>query len=50
VRSAPAFSSVLVRSALFMVFASGLWALLPTLARGPLQLIAVDPVFAEASP
>jgi MFS family permease len=38
VRSAPAFSSVLVRSALFMVFASGLWALLPTLARGPMQL------------
>jgi MFS family permease len=38
VRSAPAFSGVLVRSALFMVFASGLWALLPTLARGPLQL------------
>jgi MFS family permease len=38
VRSAPAFGSVLVRSALFMVFASGLWALLPTLARGPLEL------------
>src|SRR3954447_11833075 len=38
VRSAPAFSSVLTRSALFMVFASGLWALLPALARGPLEL------------
>jgi MFS family permease len=38
VRSAPAFSSVLARSALFMVFASGLWALLPALARGPLGL------------
>ena len=38
VRSAPAFGSVLARSALFMVFASGLWALLPALARGPLGL------------
>jgi MFS family permease len=38
VRSAPAFSSVLARSALFMVFASGLWALLPAMARGPLGL------------
>jgi MFS family permease len=38
VRSAPAFSSVLARSALFMVFASGLWALLPAVARGPLGL------------
>src|SRR3954447_4307250 len=38
VRSAPAFSSVLARSGLFMVFASGLWALLPALARGPLHL------------
>src|SRR3954462_3215063 len=38
VRSAPLFSSVLARSALFMVFASGLWALLPALARGPLGL------------
>jgi predicted MFS family arabinose efflux permease len=38
VRSAPAFSSVLARSALFMVFASGLWALLPAVARGPLRL------------
>jgi MFS family permease len=38
VRSAPAFGSVLVRSALFMVFAGGLWALLPAVARGPLEL------------
>ncbi|MCW2508837.1 MAG: family transporter, partial [Modestobacter sp.] len=38
VRSAPAFGSVLARSALFMVFASGLWALLPALARGPLGM------------
>jgi MFS family permease len=38
VRSAPAFGTVLARSALFMVFASGLWALLPALARGPLRL------------
>src|SRR3954451_5708836 len=38
VRSAPAFGSVLARSALFMVFASGLWALLPAVARGPLAL------------
>jgi MFS family permease len=38
VRSAPAFSSVLARSALFMVFASGLWALLPAVARGPMGL------------
>ncbi len=38
VRSAPAFSSVLARSALFMVFASGLWALLPAVARGPLGM------------
>jgi MFS family permease len=38
VRSAPAFSSVLARSALFMVFAGGLWALLPAVARGPLGL------------
>jgi MFS family permease len=38
VRSAPAFNNVLARSALFMVFASGLWALLPTVARGPLGL------------
>jgi MFS family permease len=38
VRSAPAFSSVLARSALFMIVASGLWALLPAIARGPLHL------------
>jgi MFS family permease len=38
VRSAPAFTSVLARSALFMVFASGLWALLPAVARGPMGL------------
>jgi MFS family permease len=38
VRSAPAFGNVLARSALFMVFASGLWALLPALARGPMGL------------
>jgi MFS family permease len=38
VRSAPSFTAVLARSALFMVFASGLWALLPAVARGPLDL------------
>jgi MFS family permease len=38
VRSSPAFTSVLARSALFMVFASGLWALLPAMARGPMGL------------
>jgi MFS family permease len=38
VRSAPAFGAVLIRSALFMVFASWLWALLPAMARGPLGL------------
>jgi MFS family permease len=38
VRADPAFSSVLARSALVMVFASGMWALLPALARGPLRL------------
>jgi MFS family permease len=38
VRSAPAFSSVLTRAALFMLFGSGLWALLPAVARGPLGL------------
>ena len=38
VRSAPEFCSVLVRSALFMVFASALWALLPAVARGPLDM------------
>jgi MFS family permease len=38
VASAPAFRAVLIRSTLFMVFASGLWALLPAVARGPLAL------------
>ncbi|MEV4708719.1 MFS transporter [Actinoplanes sp. NPDC049316] len=36
--NAPRFATVLVRSALFMIFASGLWALLPAVARGPLGL------------
>jgi MFS family permease len=40
VRSAPAFSTVLARSALFMIFASALWSLLPAVARGPLELDA----------
>jgi hypothetical protein len=38
VRSAPAFATVLGWSLMFMVFASGLWALLPAVARGPLSL------------
>jgi MFS family permease len=38
VRSAPRFATVLARSLLFMIFASALWALLPVLARGPLEL------------
>jgi MFS family permease len=38
VRSAPRFATVLARSALFMTFAGGLWALLPAIARGPLRL------------
>ncbi|MGM1061724.1 MFS transporter [Saccharothrix sp. Mg75] len=38
VRSSPLFSRVLVRCVLFVVFGSGLWALLPALARGPLGL------------
>jgi MFS family permease len=38
IRHAPRFATVLARSALFMVFASGLWALLPAVARGPLRL------------
>jgi MFS family permease len=38
VRSAPAFATILSRSLLFMLFASGLWALLPAVARGPLGL------------
>jgi MFS family permease len=36
--NAPRFATVLMRSALFMIFASGLWALLPAVARGPLEL------------
>jgi MFS family permease len=36
--SAPRFATVLIRSALFMLFASVLWALLPAVARGPLRL------------
>jgi MFS family permease len=38
IRNDPLFGSVLARSALFMLFASALWALLPVVARGPLQL------------
>jgi MFS family permease len=38
VRSAPRFGAVLVRSAVFMVFASSLWALLPIIAREQLDL------------
>src|SRR4051794_8582796 len=38
VRSAPAFGGLLARSALFMISASGLWALLPAVPRGPLPL------------
>jgi MFS family permease len=38
VRSAPAFATILGRSLMFMLFASGLWALLPAVARGPLGL------------
>jgi MFS family permease len=40
IRDAPMFAAVLGRSALFMVFASALWALLPAVARGPLRLDA----------
>ncbi|MFD7812122.1 MFS transporter [Streptomyces sp. NPDC059785] len=40
VRSAPQFSAVLGRSGLFIVFAGGLWALLPAVARGPLGMSA----------
>ncbi|NMH99790.1 MFS transporter [Pseudonocardia acidicola] len=40
VRSSPLFATVLVRSAMFMLFASALWALLPVVARGPLRLDA----------
>jgi MFS family permease len=40
IMNAPRFAAVLLRSALFMVFASCLWALLPAVARGPLRLSA----------
>ncbi|GAA1299793.1 MFS transporter [Saccharothrix xinjiangensis] len=40
VRSSPLFARVLARCVLFVVFGSGLWALLPALARGPLGLDA----------
>lgn len=38
VASAPRFKRILGRSALFVLPASALWALLPVLARGPLEL------------
>ncbi|WP_306212683.1 MFS transporter [Actinoplanes sp. RD1] len=38
IMNAPRFATVLLRSALFMIFASCLWALLPAVARGPLGL------------
>jgi MFS family permease len=38
IRHAPRFATLLTRSALFMIFASGLWALLPAVARDPLRL------------
>lgn len=38
IRNAPRFATVLARSALFMVFASGMWALLPAVARDHLRL------------
>ncbi|MFD8558417.1 MFS transporter [Streptosporangium canum] len=38
VRSAPQFASVLYCSVVFTLCASGMWALLPALARGPLGL------------
>lgn len=40
-RRAPALRSVLVRAAAFIVCASGLWALLPTVARGELHMTAL---------
>ncbi|HUQ59211.1 MFS transporter [Lentzea sp.] len=40
VGSSPLFRRVLTRLTLFIVFGSGLWALLPAIARGPLQLDA----------
>jgi MFS family permease len=38
IRSAPQFATVLARSSLFMLFASGLWALLPAVARTSLHM------------
>jgi MFS family permease len=38
IRSAPLFATVLARSSLFMLFASGLWALLPAVARNSLHM------------
>ncbi|UNO44398.1 MFS transporter [Streptomyces sp. MST-110588] len=40
VRRAPMFGAVIGRSGLFMLFAGGLWALLPAIARGPLGMSA----------
>ncbi|HEU4658469.1 MAG TPA: MFS transporter [Capillimicrobium sp.] len=40
VRSTPAFATILARTLMFVVFASALWALLPVVARGPLDLEA----------
>lgn len=40
VGSSPLFRRVLTRLSLFIVFGSGLWALLPAIARGPLGLDA----------
>ncbi|HEX7302998.1 MFS transporter [Lentzea sp.] len=40
VGSSPLFRRVLTRLTVFIVFGSGLWALLPAIARGPLQLDA----------
>ncbi|MFI6094455.1 MFS transporter [Lentzea sp. NPDC051213] len=40
VASSPLFRRVLTRCLLFIVFGSGLWALLPAIARGPLRLDA----------
>lgn len=38
VGSAPRYATVLVRQGIFILFASALWALLPAVARGPLDL------------
>ena len=38
VRHAPLLRAVLAQTALFMIFGSAVWALLPVVARGPLQL------------